>query len=186
MLFVSSPGRFGVSKMGERVSMSWRSESGDESWDFENLLRAHRPAPSPEFVDALMGRLSRSSSRPRLAASRIAFAGALSSLMIGTFASFGGFAYAAAKAENGLKTVANVASADRVVHVSGSPAADQYGSGGTPPAGGVSGAGGGSPLPQASPSGELPFTGFPLMLSGAIGFALFAFGVALHGREARR
>lgn len=107
--------------------------------------------------------------------------------MIGVFASFGGFAYAAERAEHGLTAVAKVASLNHAARESQrSPAADQYGppAGGTPPAGaGVSGAGGGSPA--ARPTGELPFTGFPLMLSGAIGLAFLAFGLALHRREAR-
>jgi hypothetical protein len=108
--------------------------------------------------------------------------------MVGAFASFGGFAYAAERAEHGLKTVAKVVTVDHAARQNQrSPAADQYGSppgGGPSPGGGVSGAGGGSP--SATPSGELPFTGFPLMLSGAIGLAFFVLGVALHRREARR
>lgn len=107
--------------------------------------------------------------------------------MIGVFASFGGLAYAAERAEHGLSAVAKVASLHHAARESrSSPAADQYGPPtGPPPAGaGVSGAGGGSP--SARPTGELPFTGFPLILSGAIGLAFVAFGVALHRREVRR
>jgi hypothetical protein len=127
--------------------------------------------------------------RPRVALSRVAFAAALSTLMLGTFASFGGLSYAADGAHHSLKAVKSMvtqAPRDRET----SPASDQYTSPPpvTPPAGGgVQGAGGGGAgSGPVAINGTLPFTGFPLLLTAGIGFGFLALGLVLRRREAHR
>jgi hypothetical protein len=111
--------------------------------------------------------------------------------MFGAFASFGGLAYAAEGVDHRLTAVARLlASPEDVARVNlSSPAADQYGSpppANTPPAGGALGAGGGFPSAQVSPIGDLPFTGFPIFFTAAIGLGILGLGVVLHRREKRR
>lgn len=159
-------------------------KAGRRSDDLEGLLRAHSPSPHPEFIDGLAGRLSRQVPHPR-AWSRIAFASALTTLMLGGFASFGALSYAAERVDHGVNAVKTVlgppsGNAPRVSHRS--PAADQYKSPPptTPPAGGVLGSGGAG---AAQVTGELPFTGFPLIVTAAIGFGFLVLGVMLRRRE---
>jgi hypothetical protein len=69
-----------------------------------------------------------------------------------------------------------------------SPAADQYGSPPqtTPPAGGeVLASGAGQAASQENLSGELPFTGFPLIGAAVIGLGFLLLGVVLRRRELR-
>ncbi len=129
--------------------------------------------------------------RRGLAPSRVVFASAVTTLMLGTFASFGGLGYAANGVRDGLATVGSLAGSERGLRpAGGSPAADQYGSPGgavTPPASGgvLSGAGGSPSAPpaQAAASGNLPFTGFPLVLTATIGVGLVILGLFLRRRE---
>src|SRR5919198_2969099 len=109
--------------------------------DVEGLLRAHCPSPRPEFVEGLESRLGLHARRPR-AWSRVAFATALTTVMLGAFASFGGLSYAAGRVDHGVHAVktALTPSNEPARHVSQrSPAADEYTSPPpptTPPAGG--------------------------------------------------
>ena len=162
--------------------------------DLEGILRAHRPSPHPEFLDELAARLGRHDRRPR-AWSRLAFASAVTTVMLGAVASFGGLGYAAEKVDHGVNAVKSAlgSSGDHTQRVSQrSPASDQYASPPptTPPGGGgVLGAGGGGAGGQAPAqavvSGELPFTGFPLIWTGLVGLGFLVLGVLLHRRESR-
>ena len=162
--------------------------------DLEGVLRAYRPSPHPEFVKELTADLGRFDRRPR-AWSRVAFASALSTVMLGAVASFGGLGYAADKVDHGVSAVKSALGStggDALRVSSRSPASDQYASPPptTPPGGGeVLGAGGGGaggPAPaQAVVSGELPFTGFPLIWTGLVGLGFLVLGVLLHRRESR-
>jgi hypothetical protein len=112
--------------------------------------------------------------------------------MLGAFASFGGLSYAAERVDNGVNAVqtALTPSNDHARRVSQrSPAADEYTSPPPttpPPGGGVSGGGGGGgAAPRAQVSGELPFTGFPLIVTAGIGLGFVGLGVALRRRERR-
>jgi hypothetical protein len=156
------------------------------SRDVERLLEAHRPLPRTDFVHELARGLGRSEARHPLAWSRVAFVTALSVLMLGVFASFGGVSYAAGRVDSGVEAVKNaLGGSDGSLRVSqSSPASDQYGS--PPPVqtgGGVLGSGGGASQP--SPSGSLPFTGFPLIFTMAIGIGLMLVGILLRRRELR-
>jgi hypothetical protein len=161
--------------------------------DLEGVLRAHRPSPHPEFLDELAAYLGRHDRRPR-AWSRLAFASAVTTVMLGAVASFGGLGYAAGKVDHGVSAVksALASSGDHAQRVSQrSPAADQYESPPpvTPPGGGgvlgAGGGGGGGQAPQATVSGELPFTGFPLIWTALLGLGFVVLGVLLRRRESR-
>ena len=157
-----------------------RSQRGQKFGGVEVLLHEHSPSPRPVFIDAVALSLRRRDAR-RHVPSRVAFASALTTLMLGTFAAFGGLSYAAASADRGASALKQ-AFAQRVVERS--PAADQYGPSPPPPGGGVLGPGPGGAQP--SPSGELPFTGFPLLGAVALGLSFVAAGVVLRRRELHR
>jgi hypothetical protein len=114
--------------------------------------------------------------------------------MLGAFASFGGLSYAAERVDHGVnavKTVLTPSSEPGRRVAQRSPAADEYGSPPPttpPPGGGVSAGGGGGGAagpPQAQVSGELPFTGFPLIVTAGIGLGLVGVGAVLRRRERR-
>jgi hypothetical protein len=109
--------------------------------------------------------------------------------MLGAFASFGGVSYAAERISHNVVALKHaVVSAEQGVRVTDrSPARDQYHTPPpvTPPAGGgVSGAGGGGVQPTVA--GNLPFTGFPVFLTGALGLGLILVGLILRRGELRR
>jgi hypothetical protein len=117
--------------------------------------------------------------------SRLVFVTALCVLLLGVFASFGGVSYAAHGISHSVGSVKSAVSGPSVVHRS--PANDQYHTPPpvTPPAGGgVSGAGGGAGA-QPAAMGNLPFTGFPIIFTSAIGFGLILIGLMLRRREQR-
>ena len=87
--------------------MGWfRKRSGFGG--LEARLRSERPAPRPDFVRAVVDRVE--SRRPRAAGLRIAVALALTMAMLVAVASFGGVSYAAAGAQEAVKTVGKVLS----------------------------------------------------------------------------
>ena len=150
----------------------------------EALLRASRPVPRQGFLDEVKACLTRPSSRP-LAWSRVAFASALTTVMVGGFAAFGGLSYAADKVDGGATGVKKALTTESARQSQRSPAADQYTSP-PPPGGGVSGeSGSGGAPPAGQVSGELPFTGFPLLATAGIGFVLLLAGLLLRRRELR-
>jgi hypothetical protein len=163
------------------------SRGSDDGWlDADELLRLHRPSPSGDFVAAVARSLR---PRPRWAvpSSRLVFVTALCVLLLGVFASFGAVSYAAHGISHSVASVKSAVAGPRVVHHS--PATDQYQTpppvGTPPPGGGVSGAGGGGGGTQPAAMGNLPFTGFPIIFTSALGFGLILIGLMLRRREQR-
>src|SRR6266496_4324548 len=89
----------------------------------EARLRAARPEAGEELIRSIAGRIE-PRRQPR-AWSRVAFAAAFTTLLVGMFASFGGISYAASGASNAVHTLAKLTTTKRVV-VDRSSAADQY------------------------------------------------------------
>lgn len=162
--------------------------------ELETVLRQQRAEARDEFVDQLSERLeARSSPAPR-AWSRVALAGAASTFILGTVASFGGLGYAASGAEGTYHAVKQVAVKHTLfVSVHKSSASDQY----SPKpkakpkahkpstASGVAGAQAGAQAAVARPSGTLPFTGISLATTLLVSLALIAAGLVLRRRERR-
>jgi hypothetical protein len=95
-------------------------------------LRTSRPQPRKEFVHMLAKQVSRQH-RPRVASARVAFAGALTLVMLVAMAAFGGVGYAASSVKNPVFKVAKIAKKavapqDKLVRrvATRSPAANQY------------------------------------------------------------
>lgn len=162
----------------------------------ERDLRESRPQPSDELVSRLEERVERS--RPGRAWSRVAFAGAVTVLMLGTFSSFGGLSYAGSSAQGTVKVVKHIVVPVKVrqtVSVKTS-ATDQYGNvtssvtkvtktvvKPTVKSKTVT-------VPTTKPatvtqSETLPFTGFSLLGTLILSLALIALGIFLRRREAR-
>jgi hypothetical protein len=155
---------------------------------FDALLRSQRAEAREEFVDGLSRRvLAESSVAPR-AWSRVAFAGAVSTFILGTFASFGGLSYAASGAAGTYHAVKQVATKHSlIVSVHKSSAAAQYPPKPhktTPPTG-VAGAEQQLGVAGVSSGGTLPFTGISLLATLIVSLALIAGGLVLRRRERR-
>jgi hypothetical protein len=91
-------------------------------------LRANRPELSTDFVDALSKHVGAQVRRSGLYAwSRACFAGALTVLVLGAFASFGGLGYAASGTKEAVKAVKHVVKPSRPQIVNKSAAQAQYG-----------------------------------------------------------
>jgi hypothetical protein len=100
--------------------------------ELEADLRRQRPEARADFVQDLSRRLlaQRPGSRP--ARSRLVFAGAVSVLMLGTFAAFGGLGYAASGAKSTYSVVKKaVVEHEVTLSVKNSSAKDQYPENGT-------------------------------------------------------
>jgi hypothetical protein len=152
--------------------------------ELDQGLRAHRAEARNEFVDELTGRVLAQRPHRRPAWSRIAFAGAVSTFVLGTFASFGGLSYAASGATGTYHAVKQVAVKHTfIVSTHKSSAASEYPPTPKPPkpphgvAGGIAG---------VSSGGTLPFTGLSLLATLIVSLALIAAGVALRRRERSR
>ena len=177
-------------------------------------LRTSRPELPVEFVDALSKRVHASSRGSRLYAwSRVSFAAALTVLVLGTFASFGGLGYAASGTKDAVKAVKHVVASSRPEIVQRSAAQQQYGQpkvtichkghtitisqaalpahlrqGDTIGACGVLGASatrlsGGT---LGTTGGTLPFTGISLGVTMVVALLLMGLGVALRRRADRK
>jgi hypothetical protein len=160
----------------------WRRHESD----LEAQLRQARVEPRDEFVSDLSRRIvATSGARTVRPWSRVAFAGAVTTLMLGTFASFGGIGYAASGADHTYKAVKTLV-VDHRVTVRHSAAADQYGGNPTAPSApiirvaGTQTAGG---VEAANQSGTLPFTGLSLLATVLVSLALIATGLVLRRRE---
>jgi hypothetical protein len=165
--------------------------------EVERLLRAERPGAPDELVRRISASVRARPMRRRY--SRLAFAMALSVLMLGSFASFGGMSYAATAASETAEAVKDMATADQVRKViTTSAAADQYEeekneavviTQEVPPAGGVRGETTGEPSPSADDvveaTGTLPFTGISLLATFALSLMLIGAGVLLRRAERR-
>jgi hypothetical protein len=155
----------------------------------EAALRAHRTDPRAGYVRELAERLELRPARTHFG-SRLAFAGAVSTLILGMFASFGGFGYAASGATSTYRVVKSVVVQHKLkVTVDRSSAQAQY-----PPKphkphkhhgaapGTFSQAAGAA---QQVSSGALPMTGFSLVATVVVAFALLIVGLLLRRREKR-
>jgi len=170
----------------------------DES--VERQLREARPRASDEFVDEVTSRMQ--SAKPRRREwSRVSFAAALAVFMLGTFASFGGLGYASSGAVSSVKVVKRVVVPQKhqvVVTVrTNTSAADQYGrvkvyhkvkkvvkTVTTPKVvTKVVGVKSSIKPTTSNTTNTLPFTGFSLVGTVALGLALIGLGVFLRRRE---
>jgi hypothetical protein len=160
----------------------WR---GSES-ELEAQLRAARVEAPDEFVSGLSRQIaSNGGSRTVRPWSRVAFAGAVTTLMVGMFASFGGIGYAASGADHTYQTVKALVVTHRVT-VRHSAASDQYGNNPTEPSspsGTVAGAQSAGGVEGAAAGGTLPFTGFSLLATVLVSLGLIATGIVLRRRE---
>lgn len=154
-----------------------------ESDPLEVVLRKNRAEPRGELVADLAARVSAMPAH-RQSGSRFAFAAALAVLVVGTFLSFGGAAYAASGQTAGAQNPATP--------VSTSAAADEYGEDAvaqvqtpptTPKTSEVAGATASSPPAK---SGSLPFTGVGLGTTALVSLLLVSLGVYLRRRESRQ
>src|SRR6266540_3213740 len=89
----------------------------------EARLRSARPEADEALVRTITGGL-KPRQQPR-AWSRVAFAAAFTTFVVGMLASFGGISYAASGATNAVQTLTKLAKAEKVV-VHHSAAANQY------------------------------------------------------------
>lgn len=153
----------------------------------EATLRSYRAEPRQEFLKSLAQRVATEGSvRRRTAWSRVAFAGAASTMILGMFASFGGLGYAASGATSTYTAVKNVVVDQKLnVDVRESSASAQYKPAPPPPkqnaapASETQGAAAGA-VAQAD---TLPFTGISLLATALIGCMLLALGLILRRRE---
>lgn len=156
--------------------------------DTEALLRAHRAEPRNEFVNDLSGRLEAKPTGRRLTPwSRLAFAGAASTFVLGMFATVGGFGYVASGATATYSAAKQVVVKHKLsVSVHKSSASEEYPTPPPkePPAQNVAG----EQTQHAAVAGvatakTLPFTGISLLTTVLIGSALLALGLFLRRRE---
>lgn len=166
--------------------LNFRRWRGHES-DFEAKLRVARVEPREQFVDDLSRRVTASSgvrvARPARPLSRVAFAAALTALMVGMFASFGGVGYAASSADHTYKAVKTLV-VDHKLTVKHSSAADQYGKPPSEPSTSTDGVSGEQTVAGAvAGQGTLPFTGLSLLATMLVSLVLIATGVMLRRRE---
>jgi len=160
----------------------WRSRRSHE----EKILRSSRPEAREEFVSSLARRVARENkARHRVAWSRVAFAAAASTMILGVFAAFGGLGYAASGASTTYSVVKSaVADGKLSVDVHKSSAAAQYDANPNTPAENVAGQSNtesGSVAGVAS--GQLPFTGLSLLVAVVLGLAFLTAGIVLRRRE---
>ena len=162
-------------------------KQGGES--VETRLRAERSDAPAHLVASIGGRVA-SAGRPRHAWSRAAFAGAVATVVLGTFVSFGGVSYASSATQATVNTVTKIA-AQHKVFVRHSAAQDEYA---TPEAGptnnGPTGGTEGTQATQATQAtgvqGTLPFTGISLAATFVVSLMLIAAGAMLRRWERRR
>jgi hypothetical protein len=161
------------------------SKMRGEAGRLERDLRAARPEPRADFLLALGKNLSSATPRRPRRASRVAFALALTTFMVGSFASFGGLSYAASGAATAAKAVKHVVASSGPRSLQSSSAAAQYGS---PPAPNTSGAAGEAAGAGAAAGAQanLPFTGLSLLFTVVLGLSLLSAGIVLRWRELRQ
>jgi hypothetical protein len=171
--------------------VSFRRWSEGDS-DIEKRLQAARVAPRQEFVNQVFELLGtgRRHSAAR-AWSRLAFAGAFTTLILGAFASFGGLGYAAAGVDHTYQTVSKLVVKHHLT-VHQSAAADQYPKNPTPPGHATASKHAHHPIHgrlaaqrafvATAKTGTLPFTGFSLVATVLVSLALIAAGILLRRR----
>lgn len=156
----------------------------------ERELRASRAVPRDEFVSEVTGAVRRASTRQVRRYSRVAFAGALTVMMLGTFVSFGALSYAATGASDTVQTVKRIVKGQAPLAQKATAASDQYAPKAivakvvkqkAPPAAQVAQVA--TPPNAQVASGELPFTGISLGTTVALALGLIGLGVFLRRRE---
>jgi hypothetical protein len=171
----------------------WGRRNGERNSRLEAALRRHRAEARADFVEGVERRLAEDRPRTTRAYSRPAFAAAISVLILGTFASFGGLSYAASGAAQTYGSVHKaVVKHKLVVSVHTSSAAGQYPhSVLKPPVSAV------KPVthvtrvhhaavaPQAVSAETLPFTGVSLLGTFVVSLGLIGAGIFLRRRERR-
>jgi hypothetical protein len=160
----------------------WNRRSNDRR--LEARLRTARPEADEELVRNIVGSLE--PRREPRAWSRVAFAAAFTTLLVGMFASFGGISYAASGATTAVHTLTKIAKAQKVV-IHHSAAANQYepgDEGQQAPTSETQGAQGAQGVEAAS--GTLPFTGISLLVTVLLGLTMVSTGLALRRRERRK
>jgi uncharacterized protein YqgC (DUF456 family) len=166
----------------------WSDRRSRGQSDPEAILRSHRAEPREEFVGSLADQVDAARPASRTAWSRLAFAGAASTMILGMFASFGGLGYAASGANSTYSVVKKAVVQHKLsVDVHKSSAGDEY-----PPAtptapeeNNVAGESAvkGSAAGAVAGAQTLPFTGVSLLVTVLIGFALLTTGLILRRRE---
>src|SRR5216683_2945136 len=116
----------------------WSHRRSRGKSDPEAMLRSHRAEPREEFLQGLVDQVGAERPVHRTAWSRLAFAGAASTMILGMFASFGGLGYAASGASATYSVVKKAVVQHKLtVDVRKSSAAGQYDTTPTPPANNV-------------------------------------------------
>jgi hypothetical protein len=165
----------------------WSHRRSRGQSDPEATLRSHRAAPREEFVQSLAEQVNAARPVSRTAWSRLAFAGAASTMILGMFASFGGLGYAASGANSTYSVVKKAVVQHKLsVDVRKSSASGQYATNPEPPAQNqVAGESAvkGSAAGAVAGAQTLPFTGVSLLVTVLIGFALLTTGLILRRRE---
>jgi hypothetical protein len=165
----------------------WSHRRSRGQSDPEAMLRSHRAEPRDEFVQGLADQVDATRPASRTAWSRLAFAGAASTMILGMFASFGGLGYAASGANTTYSVVKKAVVDHKLsVDVHKSSAAAQYPDN-TPsaeqPANNVAGETTGSAAGAVAGAQTLPFTGISLLVTVLLGLALLTTGLILRRRE---
>jgi hypothetical protein len=171
----------------------WKWPKFNRDSALEAELRSVRAQPRDEFVTKLAETVEPRPA-PRRAWSRLAFAGAVTTFILGTFASFGGLGYAASGSAGAYHAVKQVTTGHVFVTVPKSSAAAQYAPKPKPhkkhkkhhPTVATGVAGQQAALNKGvQSSGTLPFTGLSLLTTLLVSLALIASGIALRRREAK-
>jgi hypothetical protein len=165
----------------------WSHRRSRGQSDPEAILRSQRAEPREEFVQSLTDQVDATRPVSRTAWSRLAFAGAASTMILGMFASFGGLGYAASGASTTYSVVKKAVVDHKLsVDVHKSSAAAQYPDN-TPsqeaPANNVAGETTGSAAGAVAGAQTLPFTGVSLLVTVMLGLALLTTGLILRRRE---
>jgi uncharacterized protein YqgC (DUF456 family) len=164
----------------------WSQRRSRRQSDPEATLRSYRAQPREEFVESLADRVSAEPLVHRTAWSRLAFAAAASTMILGMFASFGGLGYAATGATSTYSVVKQAVVQHKLsVDVRKSSASGQYPPTPTPPTNQVAGESAvkGSATGAVAGAQTLPFTGVSLLVTVLLGFALLVTGLILRRRE---
>lgn len=156
---------------------------GDE---LEELLRSGRPEARREFVASLSQRVN-APARQRRQLSRLAFAAALTTFMLGSLASFGAIGYASSATRGTVSVVKRIVvkSGPAVTVRRNSAAAAQYNPPPPPPPAVANVVEQQNVVGAVKPAqaSELPFTGLSLLATVVFSLALVALGVLLRRRE---
>jgi hypothetical protein len=164
----------------------WSKRRSRRQSDPEATLRSYRAQPREEFVESLTDRVGEEPLVHRTAWSRLAFAAAASTMILGMFASFGGLGYAATGATSTYSVVKQAVVQHKLsVDVRKSSASGQYPPTPTAPTNQVAGESAvkGSATGAVAGAQTLPFTGVSLLVTVLLGFALLVTGLILRRRE---